>query len=752
MARTAVIIAVLLLTGLAHAELIWWDGTHDPADAPPGKLLSDNAGYWGDCVLTGVEYHYETEPDNPRDIYRDDAKRFGRRLLDGRADGSWWVPVGQNPGKPLVVVFDFKRQCTFSEVDLSTRSKKIAVQLECGDAAGGPWRKVYERSREACPEKMFHRLPLPEHPQGRYLRLTADAGGITWLEEVLAWGDAEVSANAPEEYQPVTPTPVVQGVAFASIPGIPKTTFADAQFWEWQRQIGPATKQAAVWAQVPTWDSITDKPLLPAANMVDKPVALVVARNETECAALALTNTSMEKPAALTVSLSAFRQVGGGGATTAKVTGKLRVAGAIGSRYYGTNLGPLFEVGNMPGASLMQRYLTHGPGVKDFPKVTLSPAGSCVIWLSVTTQGAAPGVYEATLNADGAQPLVVRAEVLNVTLPAPPVWVQTYSGTTGMFPFTYGDRLEREVAFKASLGVTVWDGFPTPGSASALARKHGRAIYHVMGLPDEYVNKGYNGQIKAADLGPKEEKAVADHIAGLVAQARALGLTYDDWFVELWDEPGRSTAPTLGAFARLIRKADPKVRIYCNPSFWEGSGCVDDAAAYPPLESWYRECVDISVPIMLLLRDRPKCWTLFDAKRSVRASYNVCSQSGKSEQASNTELYRRFAWDTFARGWNGWGFYSYFAPRGDPWNDFDAEWTTGEDLPDYQVVYPGPRGPIATRQSEALRAGWEDYCLLTLLREKHLDQALAAILKGYADGEAMSALRVRALRAAAQGH
>ena len=37
---------------------------------------------------------------------------------------------------------------------------------------------------------------------------------------------------------------------------------------------------------------------------------------------------------------------------------------------------------------------------------------------------------------------------------------------------------------------------------------------------------------------------------------------------------------------------------------------------------------------------------------------------------------------------------------------------------DYQMVYPGPRGPIPTRQSEALREGYEDCASLTCSRRK----------------------------------
>ena len=39
---------------VAKAERIWFDGTRDKQNGPPGKLLSDNAWYWGEVVLTGL--------------------------------------------------------------------------------------------------------------------------------------------------------------------------------------------------------------------------------------------------------------------------------------------------------------------------------------------------------------------------------------------------------------------------------------------------------------------------------------------------------------------------------------------------------------------------------------------------------------------------------------------------------------------------------------------------------------------------
>lgn len=734
----------VLLWGLCLAaaeERLWWDGTRESDAPPPGRLLSDNAGFYGDSVLTGVEYRYETQPDNPPDCWRDQKDQFGRRLLDGIPAGNWWAPVGVKPGVPLTVVFDFRRPCLFGELDVCTRTRKVAIRAEAGDSPDGPWRPAVERPLAECPDRPFHRVALAPDTRGRFLRVAIQGEGITYVEEVLVWGDAEISPETPEAVRPVAPAPVLTGVAFASVPGIEKTALSDAQFWDWQRALGETARRPAVWSRLPAWDSLTERPILPGPEEVNRPVEFLQARNETECAALALTNTSMNDSRRVAVGLSPFRSADGGEAPG--ITGSLRVGGAIASRHFGVNIGPLFEAGNMLPPGLMQRYLTNGGAIAAYPEITLTPAGSAILWLSVTTSGTPPGTYTAALTCTGLPPLEVRVRVADVVLPDTLVWLNTWSGTTSMFPFVYADRVSREVDYKQSLGVTVWNGWPEPGTPGDLARRRGRALYQIWGIGD-YGHRLYAGQIDPARLTAEDEQKIAEILRGHAAKAAELGLTYEDWYVELTDEPGKGNAAAYGALCRIIRKADPHVRIYCNPCFWVGDGVLGDAEVAEVLAPWYRETVDVSVPLYLLLRDRPACYALFDAPRFVRAFYTVSTHSAKSERAAQVEMYRRQAWDAAAKGWNGWGFYSYYGPRGDPWNDFDKDWYTAENMPDYLMVYPGPRGPVPTRPSEAVREGWEDYRLLAWLREHDPDRARTA-LEEYGRGAAPAELHRRIL-------
>ena len=158
MRNTVLLTIVLALTaGIGHADVVWFDGSRD-AKPPQGKLLSDNPGYWGECVLTGVDYKYEAPPDSPAD----GDGGSGRALLNG----SPAVGGGMSGDKPLVVVFDFKRVCTFSEMDMCIPSKRAAITIETRENESAAWDKVFGRGLADCPENILQRIPLPEKPKG----------------------------------------------------------------------------------------------------------------------------------------------------------------------------------------------------------------------------------------------------------------------------------------------------------------------------------------------------------------------------------------------------------------------------------------------------------------------------------------------------------------------------------------------------------------------------------------------------------
>lgn len=729
-----------------RADRIWWDGSRDTENGPPGKLLSDNPGYWGESVPTGVDYSYQTPPNNPGDP--------DRRLLNGIPEGDWNQTIGL-ANVPIVVTFDFKRFCTFSEFDITTRSHQRALQIELADTASGPWRTVFNQTLEASPDKLFQRIPLTQKPAGRFARFTLNAiaparnNYLTYLAEVIAWGDAPLAPQPPGSLAPVIPATVVPDGKLPSVPGAERSAFSPAQFNDWKQSLGARSNNSAVWSRLPAWDSMTNAPILPSPEKVNQPVTITMARNETQPAAIALSNTSLRSPLNTRVSLSNFGRVDSRGRVTplaageANIGAQLRVGGMVSTRWSGSSIGPLLGADNIPGTNVLRRFVLNADGIRDFPRLTLSPGGSAVLWLLVSTRGLAPGTYQAQLAGEGVAAIPVRVRVVDVTLPDPLVYINSWSHITTMFPFTYGDRLEREATYKSSLGINVWQELPTPGSAAEIARRRGKIFSHLRLIPPDYVNRGFNNQLKVEDLTDKDRALITDYVHDLVKQTRALGMGYDDWYGELWDEPGRGNSAVYGALARIVKAADPKVHIFMNPIFWESTGSAPDDVIFTALSPFYRDLIDVSVPQDSLLYDHPKSAPLFDAPHWIRASYAVTSQGGKGEASLEVETHRRRAWAAFARGYNGWAFFSYYAPVGDPWDDLDGP------LPDYAMVYPGPRGPIASRRSESVRQGWQDFRLLTFLQQHGRKTELNAILKGYADGKPLEPLREQALQVAA---
>ncbi len=136
MARRGMVVgaffAVMCLAARAE-PFCWHNGQWDDTRAPQGALLTDNFGWWGRSVYTGVTYSYEGDPTSPRDILMHDATACGRRLLAGDSAWGWHRTVGRTGGRPLVVVFDFKRPCAFNEVDLLSQRTTNA----CGTVQAG---------------------------------------------------------------------------------------------------------------------------------------------------------------------------------------------------------------------------------------------------------------------------------------------------------------------------------------------------------------------------------------------------------------------------------------------------------------------------------------------------------------------------------------------------------------------------------------------------------------------------------------
>jgi hypothetical protein len=712
--------------GTGWEGIVWATGDRDDSGPPQGKLLSDNGGYWGEGVLTGVEYRYESSPGNPRDRVMDDSSKFGRRLLDGSIGGNWWVPVGQNPGRPLVVVFDFKRPCAFTEVDtICTRTPRTSLTIEVRGTDAEPWRTLCEQPLDKSPNKALQRTTLQGEPAGRYLRLSIGSASITWVDEILVWGTAEVSPAYPENLAPLCNTELPEGT-LASIPGLQATQFPVSRFAEWRQSIGAHASAPAVWS---AWQG-QDQPLLPDGASLNAPIHLTVARNETEGAWVCLINTSPSDSVALTVNDIEFRRRGRLSADP-RVSGQLLIGGVLSEAADARRVLPFFERGQMLGRSLMTRYLANGADICEYPKVVLRPGGAAPFMLRVTTNDARPGRYVGELSYAGGKAVKVVLDVVDVTLPKPDLWITSWGNETRQFPFETETRRRNDVLTNRQLGVSVYNGLPVAGSKAQMARQYGKLYFHSMVLPGPYINGGYSGSLKTEQLTAEDEAKIAQSVRDLVQQMQSLGLSYDEWFTELWDEPGVGSAAIYGALARIVKKTDPRVRIFMNPCFWTSSGFSPESEILNSLKPYYNEVIDISVPAIQLVGDNVLTKELWAQPRFVRVGYIHPAGRGG----------RGMAWTAFANDLNGWAYFSYYA-GGHPW-----DYTAGRSLGfAYQMVFPGPNGAIITPIYEDMREGWEDYRLLTELRRRGKEDVAQALLKDRAKGVPLQELRLRALQ------
>ena len=685
---------------VASAEPICWNGdVWDNEGAPKGALLTENPGWWGRSVFTGVNYSYEEGPTNPKDTLKRDKEIFGSRLIDGKVNGDWNVPVGKSGRKPLVAVFDFKRPCAFTEVVLfASRSPNAHGMVEISPD-GSTW-------TTACTFQTVSqrtRLKMDVGSTGRFMRLSFKAdSGITYLDEVLVWGEGEVSERYPEAIADINP-----GNAFV--------------FTEENKsgvKILPMTK--------PTLDN------KPSGETPEK-IELLMARNEMEVRYFAVVNSSATHkrisltPPSMGAKVDVELSIGGVVRMTrppVKLTEKqiidLLITDLSKVNSSDTNkldVLPFFSVDALPERNFARRYLANPEQVVGFPRnVPLAPGEGCVIMLRIKTDSARSGKRKGFLRA-GKVRLPVELDVKNVMLPDVPLWIHAYSPFTRQFPFESETRVKKDIERLAALGVSSCYGLPEPGTKPAILKKMvPHTICAARGWVSGRIFGGtYSGKWTHFDT--TNRVAIETGVHDVVQKARELGLQPEDYCVFLPDEPGRKNAALVGEMAQIIKRAEPSLQIYMNPCFWE-RGFPPEKAIYDHLIPYYNAVIDISCPIMNLVRsDNQLTKDLWTAKRRVNAQYiHPATRAG-----------RKIAWSSFRNGLNGFGYYCYYSPQGNPWDI--RTWKQYDYR--YQMVFPLCDDVAVTPLYELMREAWEDYRLLTALRQSGKNELLQKLLESY---------------------
>ncbi|MGC9319435.1 MAG: DUF4091 domain-containing protein, partial [Armatimonadota bacterium] len=223
-----------------------------------------------------------------------------------------------------------------------------------------------------------------------------------------------------------------------------------------------------------------------------------------------------------------------------------------------------------------------------------------------------------------------------------------------------------------------------------------------------------------------------------------IGMRYEEYAVQLWDEATHENAEMTTEAGHFIRELSPRMRLCM-----DGAQDPDEVRMLDPV-------IDVWIPHQSALLRRAHSEELRElygqlSERGEPVWTYTCSTNMKA--LSPLDYYRLKEWRVWDLGVQGSCYWAYNSWRGDPWNDFDG------NIADCGTIYDGPGRPITSRRWEATRDGREDYKALHLLREAAraqgdevqqrvealIDSLVAEVLANPTDLEVFAATRERLL-------
>ncbi|MBO5941519.1 MAG: discoidin domain-containing protein [Kiritimatiellae bacterium] len=709
----ASICAIISLGGFSSEPIHWRGGDWDFSGAPKGALLTDNSGWWGRSVYTGVTYSYEVNPEKPGDVIPGDKeKSFGNRLIDGNTRTSWHRPVGMRKNRPIVATFDFKRPCVFNEIDLmSEKSPHAEARIEVS-SDGTNWTEI---ATSSCTNALT-RIRLDKPSSGRYLCVSykSNTSSTSYLDEVLAWGEGEVSKSYPENIRPIPRGDVLR------FPNAPKGTVSLIPLQD------PTAKSKEQFGQ----PMVSFKP--------DETVLgeVLMSRNETETRYFAVVNGT-ESKANLALKAPNFGK---------GIKAELRIGGLVRTQkpkykltekqkfdmlltgdepedaFDANRLGfiPFFASGMIPHENFLRKYTANPEQIAHFPSnVSIEPGECAVVMLRITTDGAAPGNRRGMIKA-GASSREVDVCVVDATLPENELpWIYAWAPFTPQFPFESRTRWANDAYAVRDLGVTALPGFPKKNSKVDLASRTRREkmMFRAAGISQRLDGKIYNAKIKSLD--EKGRTEISNQLNSVRSRAIKSGIKPEQIFLTLVDEPGTRNAKICGEVCRFIKKIAPDMNIYLNPSFWVRTHFAPTEDIVAAVGDYYADFVDVSVPYRSLVECEKGRKALWTTPRRINASYaHPAHRAGRS-----------IAWANFRYGLDGFAYWCYF------WNSGGTPWDIRTwRIYSYEVdmVLPLENGVAITPIYEEMREAWEDWRLLALLRASGKKDVLDALLDEFA--------------------
>lgn len=220
---------------------------------------------------------------------------------------------------------------------------------------------------------------------------------------------------------------------------------------------------------------------------------------------------------------------------------------------------------------------------------------------------------------------------------------------------------------------------------------------------------GFNTSLK--DAGSKgavmDEQWQAHFITWFGRWMKALenkGVSYDDFWIQVVDEPRADAIPELVLTTAFLKKHFPKVRTMVTVAPW---GTMADLQVLAPY-------IDLWVPESrrLLMRETAADELAFYKKQGDFWPYRCAQQMDMQPLIS---YYRHRGIQEYVLGAKGLGLWAFNSWGGDSWAQWDRSRADGSFRFDEGLVYRGEQGPVPSTRLFAFRAGIEDYMLMDLL-------------------------------------
>ncbi len=342
--------------------------------------------------------------------------------------------------------------------------------------------------------------------------------------------------------------------------------------------------------------------------------------------------------------------------------------------------------------------------------ITLTPFETAQLWLVVDTHGLEAGTYPITLylgtleNTATMREVPITIEVLPARLPE---GVYAQINWSNFSPSASSDQ---ELKDMIDHGINVGYGPALPTLLlDADGNLNGPVDWHSVdeGLArvPAYFQFLYSAPppVKWPDGmtvetgSALEAKGFATAVQTMVRHFTERGVGYDRWAYYPIDEPwltGFTNIPALKRFCERVKAADPKARVYADPT---GLLRVEYVAEF-------KDLIDIWQPEMNILKRDPDLLAWFQKNARTLWAYEA---TDPAKDLLPLGYYRGYAWLAWHLGLQGAGFWCYKAH--DDWWPLEST--------DWAVVYQTDTEVVPSRRWEACRDGQEDYRMLYLLRE-----------------------------------